>query len=245
MNKFRLIVLITIVLSSFSLPGVALEDCLEELKGIFSRFASIKAPLDDKVYFFEYVVTTVSRDKNTPSSNMKVEMLTTKNYSEVRSEQMVSYQDDKNSFVVIPFKNLIYWGDSQLGLADSAVTSGLGGLQLKVLNMCMVKECKEVSGSEGKFNKEIVLNPNDEIKKRFGFNELKFLVNSRTSKLYKTQISYVPQSKLASLGIVYETIDFDYKKASINYPVTTKFLTADGKLLPKYKGYKLIDVRKK
>jgi hypothetical protein len=216
---------------------------LQLVKEIFRKSNGTELPVGEEVYFFDYQVKTIMNNKDIRPSLTQVKMYVDKDKSILRSAQMEVYQDKQYSFMVLPTKKAIYWGDSQLGTVNKNQNQEMSVLQEKIFEMCKVKS-SAVSSAEGKYNKEIFLEPSDEFRKKIPVASVKFLINTKTKSIYKTIINYLPGNNIASIEITYTTVDYNYKSPVFIGSVKSKFFNSNGALLSSYKGYEVTDIRK-
>lgn len=218
------------------------DECLTLLKEVFRKVSMNDLPEDGKAYCFEYSVAVNMADKSSSSSNVKVYL--SKNYMQVLSDQAEIYQDLTNSFTVIPMRKMIYWGDSQLGRKDDAGRNATGDMTLlkeKVLDNSRVKLCRSATGQG--YDREIVIEPEAQVKEKFQIQEVRFLINTGRKTIRETLITYTEGSQYRSVLITYTTIDYDCRKAKPNSASKAKIFKSDGTLQPEYAGYKVVDVR--
>jgi hypothetical protein len=234
---------ILLVISSLFFQAVPLRqsgDCMEQLRGILEKMNSKDRP---GLTSFEYQVRARPRQKDAGESISRVKMRAGKDQTEIISSQMEFYQDRVNAFTVLPSRKLIYWGDSQQGIKkDTAQTNDLHEIQRRVFASSTLKSCTAVENNS-QYDKEFVLIPDAELIKRFGFKDITYYVNTRTGSLYRALISY----KMGPFEYVEVTyLEISYQADAVwNEPVKSKILNPQGKLLTRYSGYELIDMRAK
>lgn len=237
MKQKKVLVLIVIVfLNSMSI--YAQEDCLGLLKGMLKKMSVRDG---NTSCFIDYQVRSKPSRKGMPESTLRVKMKADDDQVEVISSEVEAYQDKQYSFMVIPSRKAIYWGDSQLNNTDSSDRNELLQLQTKALERCTIKSCKEVN-SNSNYDKEIILAPDEKIRTGSGIKSISYFINTKKNTLYKTLFTY-SKGKLEYAELTFFSIE--YGKSMRSYPVKSKFLTAQGKLLSKYAGYGLVDVRAK
>ena len=215
------------------------DECMSQLRDILHTMSSRESM---GICSLDYQVRSKPRQYNTPETILRVKMRASKNQMEVVSSQIEAYQDKENAFTLVPSRKIIYWGDSQLNKKDTADRNDFLKLQSLALDHSKIKSCKELRS--GNYDKEIILSPDAGLRKKFGFKEITFLINTKTNSVYRTLLSYTA-GQFEYVEVTYLSLNYREKTGGLNYSVKSKFLTPQDKLLAKYSGYELIDVRAK
>jgi hypothetical protein len=243
-RKSLLIVLLIFISDAFARVGNEPEG-IALVKEIFQKLNGFTLPSGSRVYFFDYQVKTVLKNQSAgANSDTRVKYYMNQDYTQIVSDKMEVYKDPKNTFTIIPMRKAIYWADSPGGTSDTSIyKSNLGLVQNKIFETCKLKSSRDIS-SEEKYNKEITILTDQKMRESTGMDEITFLVNSRNKTAYKVIVKYTSSYKIQYVEFTYHHIDFDYSKVKINESSKLKIFKSEGVLLPKYTGYKVVDVRK-
>jgi hypothetical protein len=248
--KGRNFSLIAIALLFFNVfPNVYGEDnssCIQSLRDIYKKMNSIPETTDGKtIYYMNFNIKTTLRKQSLEPSLSDVELMVGKNQMRYLSREMVIYEDEKNSFTVIPSRETIYWGDSNIGHNKNQREKRMTILQDTLFDLCSLEECRNVNQSKEGYDRIIVLKASSEAQKLFGMNKLTFFVNSITDQIKKISIEYPDNNQVSSVEMTYNSINYNYQKNNFSRPVKSFFMDDKQELLSAYKQYQLIDNRKK
>lgn len=225
------------------------DDTMLLLKEIYNKVSLQELPKDNRVYFFDYEVNVQLANPQRTESKSRVKVYLSKGHFEILSNQMSVYQDLKNSFTVLPLRKEIYWNESQFAKKDSSKAGAPGDQSnLSFLNGQVFDHCKIISSSDIKgehFNKEIVLQPDENIRKLYKIEEVRFLIHTSKKTIKETLIKYAKGGQFDHVAITYYNIDYDYGKADLGGPVKSKIFKSNGDLQPQYSQYRVVDNRGK
>jgi hypothetical protein len=230
--------------SAISLPG---DNGAAMVRSIYKRMNATSS--EDATAHFNYTVKTVLSESSGAPADGKVSTTTadiviSKKQARYTSKEVVFYQDEVNAFTVIPSRKTIYWGDSNLSMGKKERQDRLGMLQDTLFTMCSVAENKPVSGKE-EYDRCITLVPTKKAQELFGMKKLVFYVSEKKEKIYKISVDYPEGGQVEKMEITYNTMELDYKAPGMGKPVKSLFIEGRNQLVPSYKGYTLVDNRKK
>lgn len=242
---FCLLALINLTFVSFLFSQTGNEDaCLEVIKQAYKKRNSPPSSSDQtQIYYLDYQITTILRD---PTSNHITDVKVFIDQKQVRflSREMSIYQDESNSFTVIPDRKMIYWGDSSMNLAKEMRVKGVANLQNKLFDLVEVTQCKDVELPNSKADKQIALQLDDQAQKSFPYERVTFIIDTTELFIHKVILDYPKPSKIARIEITFNEMSYNYKTDILDEPLMSLFFDDKQELLPKYEGYRLIDHRR-
>lgn len=238
----RYLPLLALIMLCAAGPG---NDGIGQLKKIYSRMNSTEF----QVARLNYTVRTTLRKtpampENQRVSTSTIDLVVSKEQARFTSKELIAYEDKTNSFTVIPSTKTVYWSDSNMGKNKKDKMKRMSVIQDTLLDMCTVAENKEVKG-HAEYDRLIVLQPNKEAAGILQAEKISFYISSTGQSIYKVTIEGTKEAQAESIEITYNNIDFNYEQEDIGKPVRNFFVQGKDQLAPAYKGYKLVDNRKK
>ena len=119
----------------------------------------------------------------------------------------------------------------------------LSFMQDTLLSLSTVEYCRNVTLKNGGKYKKVKLKINDSGKKLFKANTLEFLIDEANNQIKQVLLKYVEKHHIAQMKIVFNVVDYDYQSTKLDKKPLAQVFNADGKVLAKYKNYKMIDNR--
>jgi len=238
---FLSIATMILLLMSFNV----VDPCLKEVRAVFDRMNETTA--SGKVFHLNYGIKAVLNEKDKQEKNIisasSIEMLTSNKYSWILSEQMKVYKDNINTITVLPQRKLIYLSDAVMGAKDENMYTKLKQLQDTIFKNSEKVECVNVTGQL--YNKTVTLFLNSKISQALEMKKVTYYINSTENTLQRVFVEYIPNKQYKTLDYVFTDADFDYTKVNIAVPVEQLLYSGKGLLKQEYKGYEVIENRKK
>ena len=101
--------------------------------------------------YLNYSVNTTLRDgKQGPGSKSSVEVIMNNKQARIISKEISVYQDEFQSFTILPTRKTIYQGESTLNLDNNKRLNSLSMLQDAIFDVSIVKDCKDFDLEERK-----------------------------------------------------------------------------------------------
>ncbi|MEO6049383.1 MAG: hypothetical protein ABIQ57_17990 [Candidatus Kapaibacterium sp.] len=209
--------------------------CLDEVRSIYQRLTAASRGAD--AMYLEYTVTSAMRDSSLRPTTSHIVAVSNRTRLRVVSREMEVYSDERNVFTVVPARKEVYLADRIPG-GDSERIAGVPLLRDGLLSRCSVISCGDVAGTA---DKSIVLHTTD----TGPFAKTIAIVYNRDAAMIRSIGIRYDAGEIASIDMRFTRVNYHYADTVPVGPVSTLVLNADGTFLPKYDGYRLIDVREK
>lgn len=221
-----------------------MDPCLQEIDAIFDAMYD-HLPQNDQVAFVSYEVVTTSRPQG-PKEQAESRRSMVRTYAGQQQYRFISddievYQDQQESFTVIPARRTIYRSHSGVkGKGDERLR------QMKQLQDTLFLHADHTSctklNTTGGADKLVTLFPAKKWTELTQIASVDYYLNSDKKTLVRQVIHYTNLKKLKSVEYIFREIDYNYKQVSLRQPVKSLFMDG-GKLRQRYAGYQLVDVR--
>jgi hypothetical protein len=217
--------------------------CRDELKSIVRETTSAVQPVENNVYHLNITVKTkMSQSSKVPDSNVTIDILQSAGQFRYSSTGIETFQDKKDAFAVLTDRKTIMWAQGGKREDADVTTTQINQMLDTLISLSSVTKC-DVVAEKGQLLKSVVLEPGRRAKELYKVARMEYVYDPKNKKLLKANTFYLNTEDIAMRSIVYNDLDFNYKKVSLKQSVYFLFFDSKGNLLPKYKGYKLIDKR--
>jgi hypothetical protein len=218
------------------------DECLQMVRRLYSKLNT--SPEPGKIYQIRYTTHARARRNGKPVDyTQSVRIVMSVRRMHMQSKDMEVYHDGNYAYTVIPANKRIYLTDSDLEGARESRMNMLATFQDSLFSMCSVVRCSDThEGGDG--GKSVLLQLDARGRARYGINTLTVFIDPKQQTIRKLSVAYVAGRQLESVEITVDGVDRDYKTNEFNAPVHSMFLDAQQQLLPKYRGYTLVDNRK-
>ncbi len=219
------------------------DDCLQQLKTIHQQFVIASMPTDLKTLFLEYSIkTTMGRQFGGAVKVSKVNVYANKEKSYLISKDIKIYQDFAASVSVLSMKKTIYINDFKGRESKSHLFKQLSFLQGEMFDTSHVQACDNVEMNAHPY-KRIQLGFSKNWEKRLGIEQLTFYLDPDNNDIKKIDARFNPNHKIATIQTEFNAFNQDYKTQLLDASALSQVFGSNGKLLPAYKDYKVIDMR--
>jgi hypothetical protein len=234
------------LLLSFSPPSAVEKQHLARVSEFFDKL-NAASKKENGACYIDYTVTAslgakARQGKTVSKSSFK--LLSSFHHSRVYSQVMVVLKDEKNTFMIIPSRKMIYWSDAITAKKDENLYTKMKQMQDTIFNNVKKVEYEEVKDNKA-YDQVITLQLNERISKFLDIQKVIYYMNNKTGMLSKVYIEYLPDRQYEKLEYDFNEIVMSYDKENINVPAKKLVFENDKDLLKKYLGYQLIDNRKK
>ena len=237
--KFSLLLITVVLVMSFK----SNDPCLNEVRAVFEKMN--QAPQNGKIVYVPYSVKAVLNEKDKEEKNIEsasdIEMFSSNKHSWILSKQMNVYKDGEYTMTVLPDRKQIYLTDAVVEKDDN-MFSKLKQLQDTLFNNCEKVLCVDAQGVG--YDKTIILFLNSKFSQFLEMKKVVYYINSSEKILHRVYVEYAPEKQYKSIDYVFGTADYDYKKTNISASVE-QLLYVGKTVKQEYKGYQIIDNRKK
>jgi hypothetical protein len=222
------------------------ENCLTLVRDTYRKINRATTNLaEDQVYYFKATVKTVMRDSaKSQNSESTFEMIAGKRQVRYLTKDMVSFQDEKNAFTIIPSRQVIYWSDSMLKLARAQGLTTQLMLQDTLFTMSTVTKCEDIRYDD-QADKVVELALNELAQRSFRLQTLTVYLNTKQQLIKRFLLGFTEKNEMKSMEIICDEINFHYQKTKLDTPAHALVFAENNRLLPKYQGYQVIDARAK
>ena len=232
-----------VAMLSFSSYKKGEQDCLQQIRDFYSTINSVSKQGITHISFSVKTIMRPSEKVDQPITNSEVEMFCSGNQSRYISKEISVFEDETNSFTVIPNRKEIYWGNSVRNLEKDKRERKLFILQDTLFDLCTIKECKKIAATSEGCDQLIVIGSNEKLKKIYDISTISFWYNSSSKQVKKILIAYPNSIPIISMEANFKIMDYNYQGNDLSTSVKKLFIKSGDQLIEKYKGYKLIDNR--
>lgn len=237
MRRFIFTGLLSLLISMVAWGQQGITTCLNDVRAAFRSMSSLGA--DGEVIRVRYSLVTQSRHNGKlVTDHSKVTLVGNNTRMHLKSDRMESYHDRTASVTVIPSRRIVYLGDPDPKELKRQRMEGLSSIQDSLLAVCRVEKCGETGG-----DRQIVLATVPSAREALKISGITVVLNSERTTAKKITVDYIPRSTVASVEIAFDEINRNFTEKDFSKPMLSMFLDDKGRLLPKYSGYRLIDVR--
>jgi hypothetical protein len=238
MHKYTIITILGLFLashSSFAQDSI----CLNEVLQIENKLMIESKGTNGNTSYLNYTVK--STDWENQINNSKVEVYKDTAHLHFFSDQASIYQDEDEAIVLLKDQKVIIVSSFNKALMNKQADDEFMLMRKDFLKNCEVLNCSK--GDEKNDLKilelKVVKNDNSGIK----ISKMIYKYNVVEQKIIETRVFFNKEYKLKEMTIKYNSSETknDYKFE----PTTRYFFSKNNKLLPKYKGYELVDNRDK
>lgn len=225
-----------------SVASFAGGDCLDEVKQTFAKVDSIRVP--DMRYIYRYVMTIKleTRDKKMGGMHSnKIELVMGNGLYTMKTSQVEIYSDSVESYTVLPFKKVIYRDNSIL---KSMPDSLLNPMRSKVFSMVSSVQCAEQVIAGVNYTKT-VCQMSRQASQQYQIASIRYLMDTKLGKVSSAKITHTVDSPLIATEILYHHSGQETRPMQYANGVKPLLFSATGVLLPAFKGYQVIDLRKR
>jgi hypothetical protein len=226
------------------------DDCLKQVKFIYSKMN--KPPLTSKggVYYFNYSVRSTFRKvsgvyETQKTTEATVDMYMSKEQMQYLSKDVSIYSDQQDVFTILNSHKIIYRSDPFRKEQFEQREKSISALQDTIFGMSSVSSCETLPAVIDGYTKIVTLQPNALAAQKFSIKKIIFYINAEKEEAKKIRIDYAGEHRMDNVEITYNKIDYNYKQASLGSSVKDRFVNRKSQLLSNYKDYKLIDNRAK
>jgi len=240
MNK-KINILVVILL--LTRVVIAQEDaCLKDVKRVYQLWTKeVKASSDKTVYLKYSTEITTGKTGSLKNNKSIIEVTSNKSNSYFSTSGTKVYQDDKYTVSILSDKKIIiingYAGDSykkkKLGQFEILKDSVFAHLE--------VQDCNKIILNKKEY-KKVVLKTNSYGAKIFKIKTIEFLLDEKLNRVKDIKVNYIKGHRINKMRVSIIKQNLNYS-AQLTKVATSKVLGSNGKLLAKYRGYRLIDNR--
>ena len=240
--KINNILLVTIIffftLSAFA--QLSADQCKKMLSAYVEKTSAYGIPKGKRTYVMDITINIVLR-QNHQNRETRVKMIVGAEQMQYISSDVTAIQDQKDAFTIIHPQKTIIWTNGLKNNDPEKIKNKLKGVEDSLITSSKIKNFKEADYQ----NKKVILitlEPAFSIQKRYKIEKMEYYFNSKDEKIEQSITYYRSTEAIEKKITTYNEVDFNYK-SSFNSPVFNEVFGSNKKLLPKYKGYKLIDNR--
>lgn len=217
-------------------------DCIQKIRDDIKKISTIPYPGAKQVYYFAYTTIIEYWDKVTqPSVHLPCRIYMNKDQLHYVTKEAEIYQDNINAFMVIPSKKIILCSDAPSSHDKEKRLLQLLQFQDTLLSKGQLSHC-ETKMENGRNILKATLILNESIQKSFKAKNIIYWYDLDKERIVKSTIEYTTAHEVKSKTTIFNNMDLS-ASFKMQRPAAEKIMTAKNHLLPKYKGYHLIDNR--
>ncbi len=232
---------------SFTVPD-SKKECLTKIQNIYKQLYD-KAKTADKneVCYLNYKVTILSGKKKSIPLETTVEIFSGKEKRAVISNQIETYSDENASVNVIPYNKTVYINPG-IKKDDKTIASDLKKqmlIQDSIFQYCEVQHYGPERQKNGEVIQKAILKISEKGIKKLHVVSMVFCFNKTLEQINEITYYYDNKSPIKEMKLKINEYVYNYKTSKLDEPALAMVLNKNNTLLNKYKGYRLIDNRKK
>jgi hypothetical protein len=223
----------------------AASDCLDLVRRTYAHLSRPAA--DEKAHRLRYSVHTVPRKPaGDAGSRSTVEVILNGHQVRLTSPELLSYQDKESSITILPVRKTVTIGPSTMDLHRDKRVQDLTLFQDKLFDSAVVESCVSLPTGDGEpARKRVVATIDEGARRRFPMRRLTYEVDESGDHVRRVLMEYPESHKLDRVEITFEAIDYDYETRELESPIRSAVFDDQGRLLPQYSGFKVVDRRSK
>lgn len=213
------------------------QQCIRQLKQYNKKMNSIGMPEGNKVYYFNYTLTSdmrVSGGIETKTYNVRFYMAAHQMHYITKDIEI--YQDTTDAFIVQHENKIVIRANSAYKRDMNKRYNEIVMLKDSVFNVMQLKQCRQ---SEDKRETVIMLETKPELKDKFDINSITYHYDPGNKLVNKTITLYDKHFKAKRMIVELNNMDLNYK-INMHKPARSLFLDKEGRLTGKYAGYRLL-----
>lgn len=219
------------------------EQYKEALREYVKKMAAYgNPPKAGQSYYLHMGIETEYRPAaHKPATSVEVKMQVADGKVYCESGYVSAYIDREDAFTVVHPQRTIYrskGGNNALALQN---TRAVAVLQDSLLRTSRVLGCRRTV-ELGKDVQEITLEPRESVRKATRISTIRFYYDPAAAQVVRVVNAYLPEHPVRQETVTYHAIDFGSKR-DMSRSARARVMTGNGKLLPAYKNYTLIDNR--
>ncbi len=218
------------------------DKCLERVLDIYKQLNNpAQATNDTLAYLMEYRVRTRTSGADSEEKSSAGSVIVQGDYTEVKTDYLDLYRDEKFTFTIIAARKTVMIGDSDGGIDKEKRKNTFLALNDTLMKSLTVIECntKEV---DGRMIQKIVMSGNDWLEKYQGISEIVFEVDDAGETFHRITLHHSAEAPMTFSEYTFNKIDYNYRFERPE-SIYDRFMDEEGKLNAIYSTYKLIDVR--
>jgi hypothetical protein len=243
-SKFLINQFIFLLYCNAMVGQTSLNDCKNMLINCIGSMAQINVPTDKSIYRIKSTLNYVYKPAYTSQNTTVVaDMFISKNKTFYESNYGSYFNDEKNSFVIIPSEKSIVWSDAIEIDNQKERLDKLYQIQDSLIKTGTMISCKDIVYQKKEY-KEVILKPNYKLAKQQSVDKMMIIYDENVNRIIEVTLFYAKESKLDKMVMEYNIIDLNYSKP-IASSAASKIYEGKSKLKNIYKGYTVVDKRKK
>jgi len=208
------------------------------LLGYINKIAEVPNPETNQLYYLNIGYITYRGTMNSPKRT-EFEILMSKNKLVYKSNKTDVYKDRDNTFFILEPQKTIVWADGGPVSDKDVKQNKIHELQRSIIENCEIHEVEHVKEGAGKFV-AITAVPSKADIEQFKIKHIRFVYNRNEEKLERTELQFLQGNQVKKQVIEYRKLDYNYQGNIFNSADEMVF-TREGKLLPKYATYNIIN----
>ncbi|MCD6020135.1 MAG: hypothetical protein K0S53_3256 [Bacteroidetes bacterium] len=237
-----LIILTAIALCSFK-SG---ENQLKEIRSVFDRLNTLPSSSKESCYM-HYTVISVANNKemsNKPLvSKADFEVFASEKQNRIYNREIIVLKDQSNTFTILPSRKTIYISDAVVGKKNETLYDKLKVIQDSVFANAEKIETEIVKDKA--YNKIISITLNKRLSSYLEIKKISYYIQSEEKLLNRVFVEYIENKPYVSVDYIFNKTDFACKKEDMSESVKKLVFVKNNKLIEAYRGFKVIDSRKK
>ena len=237
-QKNWIVTIVVIIFSAVCCDCATESNCLDGVRSLFKRYQAMPDSLS--TYYMNYSLTTIIRKKANNIIRNDIELTYNKEKMVLYSSLMDCFQDTSSSYMILKNEKIIYINDTKK-IADPMQRMNLfSSMQDSLLDNSQLVACDSVVDSDNEMNHRVKLRVFNKSLPKFNEAVIEFLMKNDTA-FSKMAIDFSEKSEISRLTMNINAVDMHYDWAKKGDGIHLFVYDFEGKLLEKYRDYKIID----
>lgn len=224
------------------ISNIQAQDYQQIILNSLSSLNQLERPQGNNKYYFKYRVRVVPHGKEVAEISTTIETMVAKDRIVIKSPQGNYYQDNRYAFTVINDDRKVIWANPPSAEWQNQDFSSLIDVKKAFFKSSTYSRITRVNEPEGIMLIKVL--PALEVRKKGTIDYMLVEVNTKKNQVVRMLTNYNQLAPQKVKEYVYEKIDLS-SSIKIAKNVRDYVLKNNDQLQSSYKGYELIDLRKK
>ncbi len=236
------------LLVPIALVSVRSEDqCMERLRAVYNKLAEESARSESGTcLYLKYSLTVISREpRKVANRSAQAEIYTNSSFTRVYTDGIQMLQDKSDIVVIQPERKMLFVRSAPPREMQKLLFDDFLIMRDSLFSMLDIKSCTVVAGVNGRQERVIYCEIKPSRRVECAYRTLTFRLDAETWSLRGVEVGYPSGVPIASVAVVFTTIERRSVPAEFTGSVTRAVVSASGEAVGKYKGYTVLDQRSK
>jgi len=220
---------------------------MERLRSVYNKLAEESARSEaGTCLYLKYSLTVVSREpRKVANRSAQAEVYTNSSFTRVHTDGIQMLQDRSDIIVIQPDRKMLFVRSAPPREMQKMLFDDFLIMRDSLFNMLDIKSCTVVSGANGRQERVIHCEIKPSRRVECAYRTLTFRLDADNWSLRGVEVGYPAGVPISSVTVVFTTIERRSVPVEFAGSVTRDVLSVSGEPVGKYKGYTLLDQRRR